>query len=99
MRKDDEEDTLIKTTKKIPDLLLAAKWDLDTGVDPTGWWISEKLDGVRVYYDGESNTFTSRLGNLFTPPAWFLESMYDLQEILDRNIDFAYIRIAQRYYP
>jgi len=33
--------------KGAPDLLLANKWDLETGLDPTGWWISEKLDGVR----------------------------------------------------
>ncbi|KAG8744002.1 hypothetical protein FRC10_010981 [Ceratobasidium sp. 414] len=30
-----------------PKLLLAVKWDLTTGSDPTGWWMSEKLDGVR----------------------------------------------------
>jgi DNA ligase-1 len=30
-----------------PELLLANKWDIETGLDPTGWWISEKLDGVR----------------------------------------------------
>ena len=30
-----------------PQLLLANKWDLDKGADPTGWWVSEKLDGVR----------------------------------------------------
>lgn len=35
------------TSKVIPELLLANKWDLETGPDPTGWWISEKLDGVR----------------------------------------------------
>jgi DNA ligase-1 len=34
-------------SKKVPELLLANKWDLETGPDPTGWWISEKLDGVR----------------------------------------------------
>jgi len=33
-------------TKKVPELLLAVKWD-EAGLDPTGWWISEKLDGVR----------------------------------------------------
>ncbi len=33
--------------KSVPALLLANKWDLDDGPDPTGWWISEKLDGVR----------------------------------------------------
>jgi DNA ligase 1 len=32
---------------KAPDLLLANKWDLESGSDPTGWWASEKLDGVR----------------------------------------------------
>lgn len=33
--------------KSVPELLLANKWDLETGLDPTGWWVSEKLDGVR----------------------------------------------------
>jgi len=40
----DEEPT---RAKKAPELLLANKWDLEKGIDPTGWWISEKLDGVR----------------------------------------------------
>ena len=35
------------TGKSVPELLLANKWGLDTGLDPTGWWISEKLDSVR----------------------------------------------------
>ncbi len=30
-----------------PNPLLAVKWDLEKGPDPTGWWVSEKLDGVR----------------------------------------------------
>jgi DNA ligase 1 len=34
-------------TTKAPELLLANKWDLESGSDPTGWWASEKLDGVR----------------------------------------------------
>lgn len=58
---------------KAPDLLLAVKWDLESGIDPTGWWVSEKLDGVRVYYDGAKGTMVSRLGNAFTPPGWFIE--------------------------
>src|SRR5258705_12654742 len=32
-----------------PALLLAEAWDSVT--DPTGWWLSEKLDGVRAYWD------------------------------------------------
>jgi DNA ligase 1 len=42
---EDEDD--IPPVKKVPELLLANKWDLATGPDPTGWWMSEKLDGVR----------------------------------------------------
>lgn len=59
----------------IPGMLLAVKWDIDDGPDPTGWWISEKLDGVRTYYDGKGGFF-SRNGNPFTPPAWFVASAY-----------------------
>ncbi|KAJ7472296.1 DNA ligase/mRNA capping enzyme [Mycena galericulata] len=59
--------------KKIPALLLANKWDIETGPDPTGWWISEKLDGVRTFYDG--TRMVSRLGNPFTPPKWLLDKL------------------------
>src|SRR5260370_30339072 len=50
-----------------PPLLLAESWDSVT--DPTGWFLSEKLDGVRAYWDG--NQFLSRQGNLFHSPDWF----------------------------
>lgn len=54
-----------------PPLLLAHKWD---GVqDPKGWWISEKLDGVRAWWDGEK--FVSRLGNTYHAPEWFVEGL------------------------
>src|SRR5437763_8360254 len=33
-----------------PPLLLAESWD--GTLDPSGWWISEKLDGVRAYWTG-----------------------------------------------
>lgn len=33
-----------------PPLMLATVWD--TSADPTGWWMSEKFDGVRGYWDG-----------------------------------------------
>jgi len=48
-------------------VLLAEAWD--GIVDVTDWWISEKLDGVRAYWDGTQ--FLSRLGNLYAAPAWF----------------------------
>jgi DNA ligase-1 len=54
-----------------PPLLLAHKWEVDT--DLTGWWMSEKLDGVRAYWDGTQ--FLSRLGNKFYPPPWFVDGL------------------------
>jgi DNA ligase 1 len=54
-----------------PPLLLAEKWD--NVQDLTGWWMSEKLDGVRAYWDGKN--FISRLGNLYHAPDWFLEKL------------------------
>ena len=36
--------------KKGPKILLAENWDTATVV--TGWWMSEKLDGVRAWWDG-----------------------------------------------
>lgn len=56
---------------KAPALLLAHTWETD--VDLTGWWMSEKLDGVRAYWDGER--FISRLGNPFFAPAWFTAAL------------------------
>lgn len=40
------EDDTSGSKKKVPQLLLAVKWE-EASHDPTGWWISEKLDGVR----------------------------------------------------
>lgn len=51
-------------------VLLAEKW---ADEDPTGWWLSEKLDGVRAYFTG--STFYSRLGNKFPAPQWFIDGM------------------------
>ncbi len=48
-------------------LLLAENWTDDT--DPAGWWVSEKLDGVRAYWDGKQ--FLSRKNNIFYAPDWF----------------------------
>ena len=37
--------------------------------DPKGWYMSEKLDGVRCFWNGR--TMYTRNGNLFYPPDWF----------------------------
>ena len=56
-----------------PALLLAESWD--NAADLSGWWMSEKLDGVRAYWTGKQ--FLSRQGNLFHAPDWFVESLPD----------------------
>ena len=57
--------------KNAPPLLLAESWD--NYVDLTGWWMSEKLDGVRAYWTG--TRFLSRQGNPFHAPDWFVEGL------------------------
>src|SRR5205085_463991 len=54
-----------------PPVLLAETWD--NALDLAGWWMSEKLDGVRAYWDGKQ--FLSRQGNLFHAPDWFVEGL------------------------
>lgn len=54
-----------------PPLLLAQSWD--NSLDLSGWWMSEKLDGVRAYWDGTQ--FLSRQGNLYHAPDWFIEGL------------------------
>lgn len=54
-----------------PPLLLAQAWD--NAADLTDWWMSEKLDGVRAFWDGKQ--FLSRQGNLFHAPDWFVKGL------------------------
>jgi DNA ligase-1 len=54
-----------------PPLLLAERWPTD--MDLAGWWMSEKLDGIRAYWDGTQ--MISRLGNLIHAPDWFLAGL------------------------
>ena len=52
-----------------PPLLLAKPYTDD--IDVRDYWVSEKLDGVRAYWDGQR--LLSRRGNVFQAPAWFTE--------------------------
>lgn len=51
----------------VPELLLANVYR--AGIDVRDYWVSEKLDGVRAYWDGQSLRFRS--GQPVNPPAWF----------------------------
>lgn len=52
-------------------LLLAKVWD--PSIDPTGWWISEKYDGMRAHWDGKR--LWSRGGNEIHAPEYFLSEL------------------------
>ena len=62
-----------------PPCLLAHKWENE---DPTGMWMSEKLDGVRAWWDGQK--FISRLGNEYHAPEWFKAELPDI--VLDGEL-------------
>ena len=50
-----------------PELLLAETYS--NTVDVQQYWVSEKLDGIRAYWDGKQ--LISRGGNIIAAPAWF----------------------------
>jgi DNA ligase-1 len=54
-----------------PPVLLAHSWDNEQ--DLTHWWMSEKLDGLRAFWDGKQ--FQSRNGNTFHAPSWVTEQL------------------------
>lgn len=41
--------------------------------DPTNWWVSEKLDGIRAIWTGEQ--LLSRNGKVIHAPQWFLNQL------------------------
>ncbi len=55
--------------KKAP-VALAHSWEEST--DVKGWWMSEKLDGVRGYWTGKE--MVSRSGKPFNIPQWFVRN-------------------------
>lgn len=57
----------------VPQLLLAEVWD--RVLDPTGWWMSEKLDGVRALWNGQTREFITRSGNIYLAPEWFTKDL------------------------
>ncbi len=58
--------------KELP-LLKGEPWNWEQ--DLTGWWLSEKLDGVRAYWDGKQ--FLSRGYNIYYAPDWFTAGLPD----------------------
>ncbi len=54
-----------------PDLTLANVYHKGMALD--GYWVSEKYDGVRAFWDGER--FISRGGHEYQAPRWFKEGL------------------------
>jgi len=58
-------------TNPAADVLLAM--DAPPGIDPTGYLVSEKFDGVRALWDGTQLRFRS--GRVVAAPEWFLAKL------------------------
>lgn len=56
-----------------PPLMLATRWEKDA--DPTGWWMSEKYDGVRGYWDG--SRMLTRQGEAIAIPQSLRDALPD----------------------
>jgi DNA ligase-1 len=57
------------SAKPAPELLLAKIYN--NSIDIKQYLVSEKLDGVRAFWDGKQ--LISRQGNRFNAPAWFIQ--------------------------
>jgi DNA ligase-1 len=55
----------------VPALMLAKYWQAD--LDPASFLVSEKLDGVRAFWDGRTLRFRS--GRPISAPLWFTNSL------------------------
>jgi DNA ligase-1 len=45
-----------------------------SNADPTGWYVSEKLDGVRIWWNAKGEIKTSTLKPI-NPPKGFLQNL------------------------
>lgn len=54
-----------------PELFLLKQYD--NKQDVSGWLMSEKLDGIRAYWDGSK--LLTRQGNLINAPNWFIKDL------------------------
>jgi DNA ligase-1 len=78
-----------------PKLLLLNRYSDDINV--TGWYMSEKLDGVRAYWDGKH--LISRGGKVFYAPEFFTKDFpaFELDgELWTKRGDFDYISSVAR---
>lgn len=64
-------------SEKFPLLLAKNYEDYEESIDPTGWLMSEKLDGVRAYW--KNGQLWSRISNPFAAPDWWTCDLPDIE--------------------
>jgi DNA ligase-1 len=60
---------LCTAAEHAPPLMHAQSYAGDEALDLAGYWVSEKLDGVRAYWNGKE--LVTRSGHAIAAPAWF----------------------------
>ena len=93
------ESPLGKPLSKNPSsVLLAKKWE---NQDPKGWYVSEKLDGVRCYWNGR--TMWSRNNKQYFPPKFFVKhfpkSPLDGELWIDRSTFQKCVSVVRKHQP
>ncbi len=75
-----------------PDLFLLKSYKKHPNVTIKNWLMSEKLDGVRAYWDGHA--LYSRSGRKISAPQWFINALPDFEldgELWTKRGDFSHI--------
>lgn len=80
--------------------MLAKEWDT-TKKDPTGYWMSEKYDGIRAIWTGKE--LVSRSGNLFYPPTFWTHNLptsiqLDGELYIDKNMFQSTLSIVRSHH-
>jgi DNA ligase-1 len=71
-----EKDTreTVSTANVHGEVMLAKKFDPEKN-DPSGWLCTEKIDGVRAYWNHVKKNLYTRTGSVITCPKWFKENL------------------------
>ena len=75
-----------------PQLILLKSYQNQKNIDVKNWLMSEKLDGVRAYWDGHA--LYSRSGRRFSVPTWFIKDFPDFEldgELWTKRSDFEHV--------
>lgn len=67
---------LVLASQNLPPLMLAKEMSADVQASLKGYWLSEKYDGVRAYWNGQQ--LLTRAGNVINAPQWFTGQLPDI---------------------